>query len=452
MESQPSTPQVIEEQITQAVEQENYEQAAALLSTLHPADQAELLQELDLQAQEQVLAQLSAPDAAYLVEQLEPEAASQLAGELEPEHLADILDAAEPDIAADVLNDLEPEQAASTLEEMEKRDEVTPLLAYPDESAGGLMNPHFVPLRADMTVENALQFLRQLAPDAEVAYYLYVLDDAQHLVGVVGLRELIISDPRRKIGEIMNSNVLSVPAGTDQEEVANLLSKYDLLSLPVVDADRHVLGIITVDDVVDVMEREATEDILRLAMIADEERVFGPFAASVKRRLPWLYVNLATAFLAAWVVSLFEGTIQRAAVLAVFQSIVAGQGGNAGTQTLTVIVRGLALGEIELRDAWRALLREFALGVINGLAIGIAVGLIAYIWKGNIFIGLVLGLAMVGNMVAAALSGVIVPLGLKIFRVDPALASAVFVTTVTDVCGFFFFLGLATIFLNYLGT
>jgi magnesium transporter len=237
---------------------------------------------------------------------------------------------------------------------------------------------------------------------------------------------------------------------TDQEEVARLFERYDLLALPVVDAENRLAGTITVDDVVDVIEEEATEDIYHLAQVSADAEVFAPITRSVRERLPWLYVNMFTAFLAAAVVAYFENTIAAVAVLAVFMPIVAGQGGNAGNQTMTIIVRSLALGEIDVSEAWRALRHEFFIGVLNGLALGTAVGIVVWLWEGNPMLGLIIGLAMLGNLMVAAIAGVLVPTTLKRFGIDPALASSIFVTTATDVMGFALFLGLATLMIQWL--
>jgi magnesium transporter len=248
----------------------------------------------------------------------------------------------------------------------------------------------------------------------------------------------------------MDTDVTSVQAGVDQEEVARLMTRYGLLALPVVDEAGHLLGLITHDDLVEVIEDEASQDIYRLGGVIDEDRPFGPVRFSVRRRLPWLYINMITAFLAAWVISQFQETIQRVAILAAFQAIVAGQGGNAGTQALTVMVRSIALGEVGLRDVGPALLKEIAVGLINGVAVGLVVGLIAAALQGKPMLGLIIGLAMIGNMVAAGIAGALVPVILKRLKIDPALASGVIVTTVTDVTGFALFLGLATLFLSWL--
>jgi magnesium transporter len=327
------------------------------------------------------------------------------------------------------------------------------LLAYGDETAGGLMTPEFFALRGTMTAAQALAFVRQQDPEGEAPYYLYVVDGDDKLVGVVGLRALIGAAPDTHIEQIMHRDLRTVPVGTDQEEVANLMTKYSLIALPVVDAQGRLAGVIRSRDIATVIEEEATEDIYRLSNVSDGDlTVWSPVKVTVSRRLPWLFLNMGTAFLAASVVNAFQNTIAQLAVLAAFQSIVAGQGGNAGTQTLAIMVRGLALGEIELRDIGPALLREIGIGALHGLAIGLAVGLIAWVWQGIPVLGLVIGLAMLGNLLAAAAAGTLVPLTLKALKLDPALASAVLVTTVTDCVGFGLFLGLATAFLPLLHT
>ncbi len=439
------------ERVRAALEAGRVDEAITALTSLHPADRAEAFADLPQDDQEEIFPRLSTEAAADLLEELEPEDAAEAAGQLSPANLADVLDEMEPDEAADVLGDLPPEQAASALAEMEDADEVIPLLAHPDDTAGGLMTSEFYALRRQTTAQIAIDFLRHQRPSIEMPYYLYVVDRNQKLIGIVGLRDLIAAEPQTTIETIMRRDVASVPAGTDQEEVARRMSKYDLAAMPVVDNDGRLVGVINHNDIVDVIEEEATEDIYRLANVSDGDlQVFSPVRMSVGRRLPWLLVNLFTAFLAASVISLFEATIAKLAVLAVFQSIVAGQGGNAGTQTLAMMVRGLALGEIEFKDAWRAMAREAGIGLIHGLAVGVCVAIGAWLWRGIPVLGLVIGLAMIGNMIAAGIAGTLVPLTLKAFKLDPALASAVIVTTVTDCVGFGLFLGLATLWLPYL--
>lgn len=439
------------ERVRAALEAGHVDDAIRVLSALHPADRAEAFSDLPRDDQEELLPRLDPEDAAELLEELEEDEAAEVAASLPPAALADVLDEMEPDAAADILGDLPKEQAESALAQMEEADEVRPLLAHPDDTAGGLMTSEFFALRRQMTAQQAIEFLRSQEPDRETPYYLYVVDRFNKLIGVVGLRDLIVAAPEATIESIMQRDVRSVAVGTDQEEVARLMTRYSLLALPVVDAEGRLTGVIRSSDVAYVIEEEATEDIYRLANVSDGDLTpWSTVRQSVRRRLPWLYINLFTAFLAASVVSLFEATIAQLAVLAVFQGIVAGQGGNAGTQTLAIMVRGIALGEIELRDIWPVLSKEASVGLLHGAAVGVAVALGAWLWKGIPLLGLVIGLAMVGNMVAAGVAGTLVPLTLKALKLDPALASAVLVTTVTDCVGFGLFLGLATLFLPYL--
>lgn len=428
-------------------------EAIAALLTLRPADRAEAFAELEEDEQAKLLSGLDIDNAAQLFEQLEDDEAADAATLLTTERLADVLDEMEPDDAADVLGDLEPDTAASVLAQMdaEQLEDVMPLLRYGDETSGGLMTPAFPHLRRLMTCQQAIDYLRALDPDTETPYYLYVLDRAERLIGIVGLRDLIVASPESSVEAIMTRDVISVPLGTDQEECARLISKYSLLALPVVDSAGRLVGVINHDDIVEVMEEEATEDIYRLANVGDSDlQIFSPVSLAIRKRLPWLVLNLGTAFLAASVVGMFEATIAQLAVLAALQSIVAGQGGNAGTQTLALMVRGLALGEIAFGDAREAVMREAGIGLLNGVAVGSLVAVGAYLWKGIPLLGVVIGVAMIGNLIAAGIAGTLVPLTLKAFNLDPALASAVIVTTVTDCVGFGLFLGLATLMLPYI--
>jgi magnesium transporter len=442
------------ERVRAALEAGSVDAAIDALANLRPADRAEALADLPTEEQAEVLDELPPNEAADILEHFEDEDAAEVAARLPSETLADVLEEMDPDDAADVLGDLPEDKAADALAKMdaEQAAEVIPLLEHEDDTAGGLMTPDFPHLRRQMTAQQAIENLRSLQPDSETHYYLYVVDRNDRLIGIVGLRELVVADPRATIESIMNRDVISAPVGADQEDVARLMTKYGLAALPVVDAEGRLVGVISYDDIVEVIEEEATEDLYRLSNVSDGDlQVFSPVRLSVRRRLPWLLVNLGTAFLAASVVSLFEATIARLAVLAVFQSIVAGQGGNAGTQTLAMMVRGLAMGEIQFKDAWRAMAREAGIGLMHGAIVGVCVALGAYAWKGIPVLGLVIGLAMIGNMIAAGIAGTLVPLTLKALRLDPALASAVIVTAVTDCVGFGLFLGLATLFLPYLG-
>ena len=433
------------------LESGDYTAAAAYLRGLHPADSAEVLADLEPEEQAHIASLLGPEELAGILEQLDEEEMVEVAEHLDVETLADVLDAMEPDMAADLLGEIEDENVVNELlEEMEESDEVQPLLEFEEDTAGGIMNSVPPCLRRWMTVAEAFRFIRENYHDVNELFYLYVLDRHGVLIGVINLRALILAEPEQTIEEIMNRDVISVDATADQEEVAQILARYDLLAVPVVDAEHRLVGVITVDDVVDVIEEEATEDIYRLAQVGEEASIHTSIWQAIRNRLPWLMVNLGTAFLASWVVSQFESTIAQVAVLAAFMPIVAGEGGNAGTQTMTIMVRSIALGELSPRDTWFALWHEFRTGFLNGLVLGILVGLIAWAWQGSPVLGLVIALAMWGNLIVAATVGVLVPMVLKLVRVDPALASGIFVTTFTDVFGFTLFLGLATYFLHYL--
>jgi magnesium transporter len=424
--------------------------AAAYLRTLHPADSADLLAELEPAQQAAIIDLFPASELAEVFEQLDEDDMADVAQHLNLDMLADVLDEMEPDMAADLLGELEPGQAAEVLEQMEEPTDVASLMTHDPDTAGGIMTSAPPSLRRFWTVAESLQFLKIHYAEEEDFFFLYVLDRHARLIGLVGLKALILADPEQTIEEIMDRQVISVRASADQEEVAQLLQRYDLVSLPVVDDEERLVGIVTIDDIVDVIEEEATEDIYRLAQMSPDSEIYSPIPESVRNRLPWLIVNLGTAFLASSIVALFEGTIAQAAVLAAFMPIVAGQGGNAGTQTMTIIVRSLALKEIEPSDTLWALWHEARVGLINGVSVGILVALIAGFWQQNPYLGLVIGTAMVCNLIIAALAGVIVPMTLKTLRIDPALASSIFVTTFTDVFGFLLFLGLATYFLRFL--
>jgi magnesium transporter len=300
-----------------------------------------------------------------------------------------------------------------------------------------------------LTVGEAITEL-QTNRDVEMVFYLYVVDERRHLVGVVSLRRLLLVSPETPLKRIMTADLISARADMDQEEVARQVASYNLLAIPVVDEENKLVGVITVDDVIDVIKDEATEDIYRLAGVAGDERVFTPPKETFRKRLPTLAIQLVTLFAAAAVVALFEGTIGRVTALAVFMPIVVGMGATAATQTLTVVVRGLALGELTWSNSRKALLKEVVIGVGNGMLLGAIAAIIAWAAKGDPVLGILLGVAMIINLFVAAAAGTLVPIGLRAANLDPALASSVVVTTMTDVLGFASFLGLATLFLRYL--
>lgn len=422
--------------------------AVKQLSDMHPADQADLFQRLEASGRSAMLALLSAEEQAELLDHLDEESLHDVIELMPTASLARVLDVAEEDLAADVIRLLPTAEAVRTLAGMSKAAQITPLLVHEDESAGGIMTRGYVALHKDMTAEEAIAFLRATRPLAEEVYYLYVLDAQNHLQGVVNLRELVVSSPDTQIEDVMTTEVASVPPDADQEEAAQLLQRYRLRAIPVVSEEGLLEGIITADEVMDVITEEATEDMYLLAGLAGEETVFSPIQMSAMRRLPWLVVNLAALFLAGAIIAAFEGTIERAAALAIFMPIIAGVGGNAGIQTITIVVRGLTLGEVAPRDARRILSKEIALGVIRGVLFGVLIGGIAYLWQDAWAWGIVVGGAMMLNMLVAGVLGAVIPLGLKALRQDPASASSVFLTASTDILGFFFLLGLGSLFID----
>lgn len=424
--------------------------AMDLLSEMHPADAADLFQRLDEMMRGTMLALLSAEQQAHLIDHMDEEPLRDVIELMPRASLARVLDLTDNDVAADVLRLLPPAEAVRTLAGMQTATEITPLLIHEDESAGGIMTRGYVALHKEMTVGEALAYLRATRPVAEEAYYLYVLDARNRLQGIVNLRQLVVSSPDTRIEDVMATDVLSVAPGTDQEEAASLLQRYRLRTLPVVGEDGVLEGIITSDDIIDVITEEATEDMYRMAGLAGEETVFSPIQMSARRRIPWLVVNVFTLFAAGAVIAAFEGTIERAAALAIFMPIIAGVGGNAGIQTITIVVRGMTLGEVEPRDARRILGRELILGILRGVLFGLLVGGIALLWQGTWGWGVVVGVAMMLNMLVAGILGSIIPLGLKALNQDPASASSVFLTACTDMLGFVFLLGLGSLLIDQL--
>jgi magnesium transporter len=426
-----------------------------LLQKQHPADLAQIFSELserERHAAFSVLVEKNGKLAMEALSEVGPEKGAQLLALRSAEEIARLLQELPSDDAAALIDHLPEELSAAVLVLIRPKigGGVTELLEYEEQTAGRLMNPNVFALAEDLTAGESITALQQ-ARDVEMVFYLYVVDDRRHLVGVVSLRRLLLVPPDTPLKRIMTVDVYSVRVDTDQEEVARQVASYNLLAIPVVDAENKLVGVITVDDVIDVIKDEATEDVFRLAGVSKDDGVLTPPRESLRRRLPWLLVNLVTAFIAASVVGLFSGTINEVVALATFMPVVAGMGGNAATQTLAVIVRGIALGELTWSNARQALVKEGLVGIGNGVANGLvgAVG-VWILTRGDWALGLILMAAMIINMFVAATAGTLIPLGLRALKVDPALASSVFITTFTDVFGFFSFLGLGKIFVRYL--
>ena len=327
---------------------------------------------------------------------------------------------------------------------------LTSLLGYKEDSAGGIMTTEFIIFKQDMTIKDTLKEIKKMAPKNELLDTLFISDNTRKVVGTVELRDVLINDNNTILADISSKNFISVEPEVDQEEVAAMFRKYDLTVLPVVNKKQIILGIITVDDVMDVMVEEQTEDILKMGGVAKEETLNSTFWDSVKLRLPWLVINLLTAFLAALTVKAFEGTIAKVVALSSTMSMVTGMGGNAGTQTVSIIIRNIAMGNIELKDALPQLKKEILLGLVNGLVIGIITGIAVGMIYQSVYLGIIILLAMVGNLIVSGIFGLLVPLVLQKLKVDPALSSSIFLTTATDVLGFFIFLSLANLFISHL--
>lgn len=415
---------------------------------LQPADWANQLERLPLENARELLNKLPADEVVGILSELPSKEAARLLDNFPDEQIVPWLQLMSPNVAADlagewnttrrgkILNALPPEKSAAILA----------LLKYPSDTAGGVMDSRFIVVRADQTVEECLADLRA-RPEQRMddVLYIYVTDDLQKLIGVISLRQLVFSPAGRRVGEIMNREVRFLRTSDDQEEIARQIQHYRLLALPVVDEQRRLVGVVKHRDAIRVAETEATEDMQLMVGLSGEERLWTPWRHAIAKRLPWLGVNLGTTLGAATVVSIFESTVSRWTALVAFLPLICAVAGNAGNQALTVIIRSLALGEVAPGDAWRALRKEFLIGASNGFVLALTVGLLAFGWKGSALLGAVAGMAMWLNQILGALAGVAIPFGLRRCGVDPALASSIFVTALTDTMGFLVFLGLATL-------
>src|SRR5947209_11034707 len=404
------------------------ERLADLLAEAHPADVARAIRELPVKDQVRVFRLLTPQHAGAVLGELDEPTLRELVRSLDEGEVSRALDRMPSDEVVNVVEELPKEQAEEILDLMEeqKAEEVQELLEYPEGTAGRLMSPDFIAVLETVTVARAIEHIRK-AKTGDGAFYVYVVDDHDHLVGFVPLHRLIAADPATTISAIRTEDVESVTVDTDQEEVARLVQRYNLTQIPVVDANRRLLGTIGVDDVIDVLREEATEDIQRLGGVGGDENVLDPPRSVLPKRLIWRLVNLATAIIAASVIGLFEKTIAHLAVLAVFMPIVASEGGIATTQTATVVVRGIALGDLTRSVLWRVLWKEMWLALATGAVSGFALATVAYAWKGNLLLSLILGVALIFNMLVAAVVGTLIPIALKAFRIDPAIASSVII-------------------------
>jgi magnesium transporter len=434
------------ERIRQLLEAGEEEKIRRYLEAFHPSDLADLIETLDEEERPAVLRVLPDELASDTLAEMEEEEHPEDLLLADPERVVELVRELSDDDAADIIGDLPEEKQREVLAQLpdDEAEEIRDLLAYDEESAGGVMTTEVVTVRESASVSEAIDEIRRQLTEVEDFYTVFVVDDENRLLGTVSFQDLIMSQPATPIRQLTEPPVAAVPETMDQEEVARVISRYNLVSLPVVDPANRLVGRITFDDVMDIVEAEATEDILRFSGVSEEEYLHGGVWQAVKNRLPWLALALVTTSIAAAVIYFYRDTVQRAVILAVIMPVIAALGGNAGTQALAVTVRRLAVSP-ERAGAWRVVAKEAAVGIINGGFIGLLAAVVGYLLPGgSAYLGLVVMLAMWGNLMVAGFAGAFVPVLLEKLGVDPAVASSVFFTALTDVFGFFLLLGLAS--------
>jgi magnesium transporter len=443
-------PSQIVEKIEECLSQKNDQELQSEVEKLNAGDLADIINSLE-RGKKKFFRMIESKKAGQVLFLLNRYSLNRILKNISRTRLRHLFGHLSTDEEADVVEMMPENRTDEALKEIpvEDKKEVQELLKYPEDSAGSLIQKKILKIQKNATVNDAIQNIKKLINEGEENIHnLFVTDEEQKLVGIIPLRKLLLVKPEAKVDSIMKKNPLSISVETDQEKVASIFKENDLVSLPVVDSKNILLGRIMVDDVMDVVNEENTEDMFKMAGISKEDHVLDPASVSIKRRLPWLMINLATALLAASVVGLFQDTIQKFVLLAVYMPIVAGMGGNAGTQVITVIVRGIALDEIKFVKVRKLLFKEIFAGLGNGLAVGFVIGIAAYLFNGSYMLGVVIFLAMIINLTIAGIFGTLVPLTLKYVKLDPALASSVFVTTSTDLFGFLAFLGLASVMMT----
>ncbi len=419
----------------------------SLLSEYHASEIAILFESLPLEARERIIHILPSDIASEVISEMDAEIQpGELLEKLHPEKRSEIMEELDYDDATDIISQLPEERQNAILEQLDAEDasQIRNLLTYDEDTAGGLMNTQIISINQNFTKKEALDEVIRQSEEIEEFYTIMVIDDENHLMGIVSLKDIIKAKYTVRISEIINADYVFVKAETDQEEVAKLISQYNLTSIPVVDDEMHLLGRITFDDVIDVLEEENTEDILKISGVSEDEELSGNWVEAVKSRLPWLVLNLGTAFLASSVIRHFSNIIDSVPVLMAYMTIIAGMGGNSATQSLAVTVRRISLNDLTDNQAYRTVLKEFTVGMINGAVIGLIVFIFAWIYDSNPILGLVIFSAMTGNLIIAGIAGSAIPLVLKRVGIDPAIASSIIITTFTDVFGFFILLGLAS--------
>ncbi len=424
-----------------------------IIDKTHPADIAHLFEYLNERDQGVTFDLIDDSErAAEVLSEIDKASSAQLLEGMDKPRITEILQAMSSDDRADFISELPEELAEEILSLMAKKhsEQVEDLLSYEEDTAGRIMTPDFFALTDETSAKEAIEAI-QKASEAEMVFYVYVVDGWGHLVGVISLRQLITVPPTKKLKQIMVADVISVRTDMDQEEVARVVEKYDILAVPVVDEENKLVGIITVDDIIDVIREEATEDIMKMAGTHEDEFVYRDNVFKVSRfRLPWILTNLFGGLITGYLLWIFKVTIRDVFALITFIPVITAMGGNVGVQSSSIMVRGFATGRVDFNSLRRFLFREVRVGAIMGTACGIAVGLVGYFWHGNPAIGLVVGIAMVVAMTIASTMGTLAPAFFKKIKVDPAIASGPFVTTANDITGILVYFGVATLFLKYL--
>lgn len=418
-----------------------------MIAEYHPSEIAILFESLSQESRERIISILPAEIASEVIAEMDTEFhPERLLENLHPERRSEIVEELDYDDATDIISQLPEEQQQEILEELDEEDasNIRSLLKYEDDTAGGLMNTQVIKINQNLLKNEALEQIIRQSEAMEEFYTINAIDEDNVLKGIVSLKDIVKARNNVSIRKLIRSDFVYVKVDTDQEEVARLISQYNLSSIPVVDDQMHLLGRITFDDVIDVMEEENTEDILKISGVSEDEQLAGNWKKAVISRLPWLVLNLGTAFLAASVIRHFDNSIARMGILAGYMVMIAGMGGNAATQALAVTVRRISLNDLTDNQAYRTVLKEFTVGLINGAFIGFTLFLFALFYDSNPMLGLVIFLAMTGNLIIAGMAGSSIPLILKRVGIDPAIASSIIITTFTDVFGFLLLLGLAS--------
>lgn len=434
-------------QLHELLTSESRDHVRDLLVGMHSSEIADFLESLPSKPREIVWSLIDPEREGDILSHLQDAVRSEHLEQMHPHEVAEATKDLETDDVTDIIQDLPEDVQDTVLRSMDEQNRLrlASALSYPEDTAGGLMNTDVIPIRADVSLDVVIRYLRRLENIPEKTDNLMVIDRESQYLGTLSVIDILIGNPETSVGELMKEDT-GISADLSASEVAKVFEQRDLVSAAVVNAEGMLLGRITVDDVVDVIQDEAEQTVRSMAGLGDED-MFAPIFSSTKRRAIWLGINLATAFLAAWVIGRFEDTIEQLVALAVLMPIVAGMGGVAGSQTLTIAIRGIAIGQLTKSNAKALMLKEAAVGLLNGLMWACVVSVIVIFWFDDISLGLIIGVAMIVNLIVAALAGAVIPLALKRYGVDPAIAGGVLLTTVTDVVGFMTFLGLAAMFL-----